>query len=252
MHTDYFVEVLIAFLVFFLLYILIIPIAEGGLIALIDKVDTTNHSGEVAIRNQTVGYGLSRGIRHFLPVFEANGITALFKLVSIITFTFFLIRLLGKEYTGQILIFMGFYFLVALVINILLAYTRFFIVLKGMKAFDAVVASAGMALENIGITMRLYTTLLVVYVRTLLTVLLLIAFPFVLSGILTYITTAFLQIIFIGLLGVLGLGFLIFVSHLSSVLEIFVETLWYRAYIDNLKHSGSSHENPTDHPVAHY
>ncbi len=130
MHADYFIQVLVAFLIFFLLYILIIPITEGGLIALIDKVDTTNHSGEVVIRNQTVGYGISRGLRHFLPVFEANGITALFKLISIITFTFFLIRLLGREYTAQIFTFMGFYFLVALVINILLAYTRFFIVLK--------------------------------------------------------------------------------------------------------------------------
>ncbi len=119
-----------------------------------------------------------------------------------------------------------------------------------MTAFDAIVASASMALENIGITLRLYITLLVVYIRTLLTVVLLIAFPFILSGILTYITTALLQMIFIGLLGVLGLGFLIFVSHLSSVLEIFVETLWYRAYIDNLKHSGVS-VSP-EHPVAHH
>ena len=177
---------------------------------------------------------MTRGLRHFLPVFEANGIASPFKLISIITFTFFLIRWIGMEYITGIIIAMCIYFLIAMTINILLAYTRFFIVLQDMKAFDAIIASSRMALEHFGITMRLYVTLLIVYLRTLLTVLAFVLFPFILSAILTYITVASLQILFVGILGVLVLGFFIFVSHLSSVLEIFVETLWYRAYIENL------------------
>lgn len=219
---------------FFCIYVLIIPIAEGGLIALIDKVDTKAANVIGGNRNQSVGYGTVRGLRHFLPVFEANGITSPFKLISIITFTFFLIRLIGSEYTGGIVLSMFVYFLVAMTINIFLAYTRFFIVLQDMKAFDAIIASSRMALEHFGITVRLYITLLIVYLRTLLTVLAFILFPLVLSAILTYITITSLQIIFVAVLGVLVLGFFVFVSHLSSVLEIFVETLWYRAYIENL------------------
>lgn len=49
--------------------------------------------------------------------------------------------------------------------------------------------------------------------------------------------------IFFGLLLLLVLVFLIFISHLNSVLEIFVETLWYRAYIDNKGEINSSESN---------
>ncbi len=78
------------------------------------------------------------------------------------------------------------------------------------------------------------------YVRTILTVLAFILFPVILSAILTYVTIIFLKIVFIGLLTLLGIGFVIFISHLNSVLEIFVETLWYRAYIENKRESKTS------------
>jgi hypothetical protein len=82
-----------------------------------------------------------------------------------------------------------------------------------MKAFDAIIASSRMALEHFGITVRLYITLLIVYLRTLLTVLAFILFPFVLSAILTYITITNLQILFVGVLGVLVIGFFVVCSR---------------------------------------
>lgn len=226
-HNGYFFEVATAAVVFFLLFIFVTPLAEGGLIALIDRTDRHGNS------ESTMGYGISRGLKHFLPVFEANNIMALFKLLSIITFTLFLIRLMGVKYLSLILTGIGIYFFVAMTINIVLAYTRFFIVLEGMKAYDAIVASAGMALDNLRITAKLYLTLLLVYVRTLLTVLVFILLPFVLSAIFTYVTIASIKILFLIILILLLVGFIVFISHLNSVLEIFVETLWYRAYIDN-------------------
>jgi len=144
-----------------------------------------------------------------------------------------LIRLLGVAYLGYIFMAMGLYFLLAMLINIFLAYTKFFIVLENKTAFEAIVASSTMALDNLGITFKLYLTLILVYVRTLITVLFFILLPFLLSAIFTFITVASIKLVFLGLLGLLVLVFLIFVSHLNSVLEIFVETLWYRAYIEN-------------------
>jgi hypothetical protein len=234
-HADYFVECIVTLVVFFLFFIIVTPIAEGGLISIIDRID--KRDSEQANIN-TVWFGISRWIKNFLPIFEANNITALFKLISIITFTLFLIRLFGTQYLGYILGIMGVYFAIAITINMFLAYTRFFVVLEHMKAFDAIVASASMALEHFSITFKLYLTLMLVYVRTILTVVAFLLFPIALSAILTYATVAMVKIFFIGLLGVLGLGFIVFISHLNSVLEIFVETLWYRAYIENKK-SGS-------------
>ncbi|MDD2745062.1 MAG: hypothetical protein PHU93_00855 [Candidatus Gracilibacteria bacterium] len=241
-HTSYFGEVVVGFIVFFLLYIVVSPIAEGGVVSLIDA-----ECRGADDREKSLNYGLGRGFKYFLPVFEANNITSLFKLLSIITFTIFLIRLLGVQYLGFIFTAMGFYFLLAVLINIFLAYTKFFIVLEQKKAFDAIVASSTMALDNLGITFKLYLTLILVYVRTLLTVLFFILLPFLISAIFTFITISSIKFIFLGLLGVIILVFLIFVSHLNSVLEIFVETLWYRAYMDNKSkakpHATSDHDH---------
>lgn len=241
-HTSYFGEVVIGFIVFFLLYIFVSPIAEGGVVSLIDA-----ECRGADDREKSINYGLGRGFKYFLPVFEANNITALFKLLSIITFTIFLIRLLGVEYLGFIFSAMGLYFLLAILINIFLAYTKFFIILEQKKAFDAIVASATMALDNLGITFKLYLTLILVYVRTLLTVLFFILLPFLISAIFTFITISSIKFIFLGLLGIFILIFLVFVSHLNSVLEIFVETLWYRAYMDNKSkakpHATSDHDH---------
>lgn len=227
-HTSYFGEVVVGFIIFFFLYILVSPIAEGGVVSLIDAECRNADS-----REKSINYALGRGFKYFLPVFEANNITSLFKLLSIITFTIFLIRLLGVQYLGFIFTAMGFYFLLAMLINIFLAYTKFFIILEQKKAFEAIVASSTMALDNLGITFKLYLTLILVYVRTLLTVLFFILLPFLISAIFTFITISSIKFIFLGLLGIFILIFLVFVSHLNSVLEIFVETLWYRAYMDN-------------------
>lgn len=240
-HADYFWEVMLGFVGFFLGYILITPISEGGIIALINA-ENKDHED----RKKTIQYGLGQGLKHFLPIFEANNITSLFKLLSILTFTIFLIRLFGIAYIGYVFAAMGFYFILAVLVNIFLAYTRFFIVLENKRAFDAIVASATMALENLGITFKLYLTLILVYVRTLLTVLVFILLPFVLSAIFTYVTIASIKFVFIVLLLALVSVFLVFVSHLNSVLEIFVETLWYRAYMDN-KSRNTEHDDHDGH-----
>lgn len=127
------------------------------------------------------------------------------------------------------------YLVFSFVINILFAYTRFFIVLKDMKAFEAMGQSVRMAIDHLSVTLRLYFTLILVYVRTVLTVVAFIVFPLIISGILTYVTVAAIKIVAVtAVVGLLAV-FLVFVSHVNSVLEIFVESLWYRAFTENLR-----------------
>lgn len=187
------------------------------------------------INDRPYSNALSVGLKNFLPIFEAQNLMALFKLLSIITFYIFLLRIMGSTYLWPITIMMSVYLIFAFFLNMLFAYTKYFIVFEDKKAFEAMGLSVGMAIENIEVTFRLYFTLILVYVRTLLTVIALIVFPFIISGILTYITIGFLQALFIGVAIFLIVAFLLFVSHLNSVLEIFVEALWYNAYKENRK-----------------
>lgn len=172
-------------------------------------------------------------MKNFLPIFEAHNLLSPFKLLSIITFYLFLLRIFGKEYAMAIsvmgVVYLGFSFL----INILFAYTRFFIVFEHDKAFRAMGKSVRMALDNLEVTFRLYFTLLLVYVRTILTVVAFIVFPLVISAILTYVSIAFIKTAAILAVGAMVLFFLVFISHLNSVLEIFVESLWFKAWKDN-------------------
>jgi len=238
-HSAYFWETIVTLGIAFILYFLITPIAESGLISLISKKvrDTNDTSG--------FGYGISRGIINFLPIFELHNTMALFKLLSIITFYLFLLRVFGQEYLMIISICMCIYLAFAFLVNMLFSYARFFIIFEEKKAFEAISLSIRMALDNLNTTFHLYFTLLLVYIRTFLTVLAFIIFPLIVSAILTYITILFLKMVAFFIVGVLFVGFLIFVSHLNSVLEIFVEAIWYNAYVENkklLKPSGGLHD----------
>lgn len=174
---------------------------------------------------------------NFLPIFELSNSLAIFKLLSIITFYLFLLRIFGKDYFMSITVFMVIYLGFSFLVNILFSYARFFIIFEHKKALESLSLSVRMALSNLDITFHLYFTLLLVYIRTFITAIIFIIFPFVISGLFTYVTISLLQIIAIGILSLLFLILLVFISHLNSVLEIFVETIWYNAYLENKKHS---------------
>jgi len=164
---------------------------------------------------------------------------ALFKLLSIITFYIFLLRIFGQNYLFPISIGAIIYLVFAFLVNILFAYAKFFVIFEHKKAFEAISLSVRMALHNLDITFHLYFTLLLVYIRTFLTAIAFMVFPFIVSALFTYITISILQIISITILALLFIAFLVFVSHLNSVLEIFVEGIWYNAYRKNKQNPDS-------------
>ena len=233
-HTSYFWQVLIALAIWVILYLFITPVAEWGLISLIAKREEESKNGINTAWG--FGYGISRGLMNFLPIFELSNALSIFKLLSIITFYIFLLRIFGQGYFVSITIIMTLYLGFAFLINILFAYAKFFIIFENKKAIESLSLSVQMALSNLSITFHLYFTLLFVYIRTFITALIFIIFPFVISGLFTYVTISLLQLISIVILSLLFIVLLIFISHLNSVLEIFVEAIWYNAYKENKKH----------------
>lgn len=240
-HASYFVETLVTVGILFLIYLLVNPIAEGGLIYLISHKDSGDPWDKPLTR------ALSIGLKNFLPIFEAHNLLAPFKLLAIVTEYLFLLRIFGKDYAMAISGIMLGYLGLSFIVNVMFAYTRFFIVFEQDRAFEAMGKSVRMTLENLDVTFRLYFTLVVVYVRTLLTVIAFIVFPFILSAILTYVTMAFLQTVAVIVIGIAIVCFLGFVSHLNSVLEIFVEALWFRAWKDNRARMSPDTHSDGDH-----
>lgn len=185
-------------------------------------------------REYSFTYGIAQGFKHFLPLFEFQNITSIFRPLSIITFFIFLLRITSPEYYGTIILSVIVYFIIAFTVNIFFAYTRYIIIFEGEKAFEAMGRSIKMTLDNLDITFHIYFTLLFVYVRTIITVVIFVIFPFLISAVITYFTTFIFKIISVVVIFLILAVLLFFVSHLNSVLEIFVDAIWYLAYKDNV------------------
>jgi hypothetical protein len=125
LHTEYVFEVGVGLLLIFLLYLVLEPIATGGMIQMIDSYKKTH--GEHYHRSFQ---GFFDGLRHFLPIFEAHNLTAIFRPLSIITFYILLLRVFGTGYFTSISIVMGSYLCFAFFINMCFAYSKFFIIFE--------------------------------------------------------------------------------------------------------------------------
>lgn len=104
-----------------------------------------------------------------------------------------------------------------------------------------------MAIENIGVTIRLFFSLILVYLRELILLIGIFFFPFLMSWLVALgLGPIFLQGVFM-ILGLVYLSFLIIVSAMNSVIEIFVESLWFSVFRENTA-SRSSH----GHHISHH
>lgn len=229
-HTWYITEVIIFVVIWFLLYILLQPIAEWWIACMIE-----GYTKKDPLKS-TLTYWISQWILNFLQLFELHNFMWLFRLLSIITFYFLLLRVFWQDYAISISVIMWIYMLFAMTINLLFAYTRFFIVFEKKHLFEAISLSTKMTLMNMEITVKLYYTLFLVYARVIVTIILFTVFSLIFSAIFAFLSTQ--QIFFtiwISSLIIILFFFIIFISHFNSVLEIFVDSLWYNAYIENKK-----------------
>ncbi len=105
-----------------------------------------------------------------------------------------------------------------------------------------------MAVRHIGITMQLYYTMILLYLRTIIVAIIFLVLPFAISSIVTFFTIMGVQVFLLIVFGMLSLVLFIFIVHLNSTLEIFVEATWYEAYQLCKK---EDREYDSDHGGAH-
>lgn len=225
-HKDYFSEVLTAFWILFLLYIFIAPLAEGWLIEMIHSYRKSD--GKKVHRTFQ---WLFDGFRHFLPLFEAHNVVSVFRPLAIITFYILLLRIFGKAFFVPITYIMVGYLIFAFFLNMCFAYAKFFVIFENKWAIAALSASTGMAVRHINITMHLYYTMMLLYLRTILVALFFLVLPFIISSIIAFFTIMEVRIFLLSIFGIISFVFFIVIVHLNSTLEIFVEATWYEAFM---------------------
>ncbi len=256
-HKDYFIEVLISLTILFILYIFVTPLAEWAIVEMIHSYRRSE--GKKVHRTFQ---GVFDGFRHFLPLFEAHNVIAVFKPLTIITFYILLLRIFWKQFFVPITYIMGGYLIFAFFLNMCFSYAKFFIIFENRWVIESLSLSTGMAVRHIGITIQLYYTMILLYLRTIIVAIIFLVLPFVISSIVTFFTIVSVQIVLLIIFWILSFVLFIFIVHLNSTLEIFVEATWYEAYQlckkedkeydgeHGLNHSDahSDGHNDTEHP----
>ena len=119
----------------------------------------------------------------------------------------------------------------AFCMNICFAYAKFYVIFENKGAIESLSASTSLALRNIAITGKLYFTMILLYARTIIIAIIFLVIPFLISSVLAFLPIIGLKLFFLVIFVVIAVILFIFIVHLNSTLEIFVEATWYEAYM---------------------
>jgi hypothetical protein len=222
LQTKYWIEAIIISIIFLIIYFLLMPIFEWGLIKYIDcknRWDCLSSSE-----------AFWQGIYKFLPIFEYNNIFSEFKIISILNFYLFTIRFIWIEFIQAINYLFSIIFILGLIINILFVYSKYPLVLENKSVFSSIWISSKMVILNLKKTIRLYFMLFFLNLRVIINFIIFLFFPIMMVVAIWLITSKFLLIIAISILSIIFIILILALWYLTAVLEVFKTSLWYYAY----------------------
>lgn len=221
-ESRYLTEVLVVWVIFLIFYIILVPILDWALIKHIDSIEKKEENSIW----ESIGFWTYK----FLRIFEYNNLFNTFKFMSVLNWFLFLIRFLWVEYIAILSYVFIFIFIIASVINVFLSYAKYEIVLNNSPVFTAIGTSAKITLLNLWLTLKIYSLMFVLNMRVIFNFIIFLAFPIAIASVITYVSTQIYLTISLIILSILFIGFVMFLSHMASVLEIFKVSAWYLTY----------------------
>lgn len=229
-------SVLIIGISYFLINFLIKNIFNAGLIYLIRAYNNQNEREYRGMRAFAFGW------RKSVKLAEYHSLLFWSKPVYIVYIFFWGYQFLEANWT-LISIIAGIFLIALFVTRFIFEYARYYIIAENKGVFESLGLSLTMTLENISTTARIFVSLILVYVREIILLVGIFTLPFVMSWLVALgLGPVFLQGVFV-IIGLVYLLFLIIVSAMNSTIELFVETLWYSVFRENLMHSDTAHSS---------
>jgi len=232
-HSNYFLEIIIWLLIFFLIYIIIIPIFEWALISYINEKHKNIYENDKEEDDIEFKSSIWIWIYKFRIFFEYSNIFNQFKFISLINIYLFCLRFVGIEYAFILNYIFLFLFIISTIINILFAYAKFEIILNNKKAIESIASSTKIALINIYLTTKIYIFMFILNIRIFINFLAFLLFPIVIILAITYITSQIFLIITVVFLSIIFIMTILFLWYLSSVMEIFKTSIWFYTYLES-------------------
>ncbi len=226
LESDYWFEILLIWFIFIIIYIFMTPIFEWGLIKYIDCKNKWENICSID--------ALWQWLYKFLPLFKFNNTFSEFKIMSILNFYLFILRFIWLEYIKVLSYIFIVIFIIWFIINILLVYAKYFIVLWNKGVFESISLSSKIAILNINNTTKLYFLMLWLNVRVILNFIIFLFFPIAVVVAIWIISSQFLLILTISILSIIFIILIIIVWYLTAVLEVFKTSIWYYAYKNSI------------------
>ncbi len=241
-------SVLVIGVFYFLVNFLLKNIFNAGLISLIRAYNNKNE------REYRMMSALTFGWKKSIKLAEYHSLLFWSKPVYIFYIFFWGYRLLHGNW--WIIITVAAIFLVALVVTrFFFEYARYYIIINNSGVFESLGLSLTMTIENIGVTLRIFVSLMLVYLREIILLFGIFLLPFIMSWLVALgLAPIFLQGVFI-FIGLVYFAFLIIVSAMNSVIELYVESLWYSVFRENVAqghHDDAHHNNHGNGHAEHH
>ncbi len=221
-HSTYIIELIIAAVIFMLIYIIAMPILEWGLIKYIHDRDVK--------WNASFGDSIGFWVYRFYPLFEFSNIFNQFQFINILNWYLFALRFIGLEYVKYISYVFIVIYLFSIVMNTIIAYAKYEIVLWDKWMFPAIWASSKIALINIRTTIKLYFLMFIVNIKVILNFIIFLCFPVLFVLAFSLITSQIFLTIAIIILAVIFLMIIVLLGYITAVLEVFTTAIWYFAF----------------------
>lgn len=232
-HSQYLVPILITAGIIIILYFLLAPIFEVGLIK---KIESIKNWKEMSYWD-----AIWQWVVNFWPIFEYNNLFSEFKLLSILNLYLFSIRFIWVQYiTGISYVFL-FLTIISVIINVLFSYAKYAIILEKKPMFAAIAKSVQLAFFNLHITIRLYFLMFILNARVIINFIVFLFIPISIIWAFTYITSMVFLFISVLLLSVIWIWVFILMAYLWTVLDILKNSIWYYAYLEALDNAKNMH-----------
>lgn len=192
------------------------PIGEASVVSALDNPQ------------QSAFRSFVRGSGKFFPMLEYSWLSIPF---WVFTFCTVMLRLYLMDIFDNIFItiIVGIRWFLVLFASVCWSYARIIIALEGCQVFDAIKKSTSLAMNNLGLSVKLMFVELLLMLRFIVIGLLIVGIPVLLIYIavwLDVIQNSFVETT----IRVVAAGLLLVIAYLNCIVEAFFLTYWYQAY----------------------
>ena len=209
---------MIVFIALFAACYMLLPIfLHGGMIKLTEQAIL----GEpIRIR-----MGLLYSSQHFLRLFEADAITYPFRL-SLVFMIYWAVRTFAPELLVLVLFPLGCWFLVSILMNVMLLFTDYFIVLKEEHIFPSFMTSMQTVFLNIEEVLSMLMILILIALRVLLNTAIAIGVPLLVMYVFSWFTSSLLVSLAWPVAILIGIASLTMLSYINAIFSVFLTAAW--------------------------